>query len=216
MSKGEFCGWRCVSNEYLILHSLQNLLLCTRYYVKAEWIDTKTYGNFNILFLRYSYRFSRWHAMMGIAKNFTYPILWWLNNSEKWKDKYCSMTMAMVRQCYARSALIGDARIYQKQRELCNIACPPETHLKIISREISFAHNIRLSRSVILKFRTEHGGITVKNHNEWTTAKYVMGQRDLMRFEFEMRFRRIPHIAQDPRAVDRNEYVVNIITVNIV
>ena len=140
----------------------QNLLLCNRYYGKAEWIDTKTYGNFNILSLRYSYRFSRWHATMGIARNYPYPILGWLNNSDKLKDKCWSMTMIMVRQCYARSALIGDARIYQKQQELHNIACPPETHLKIKSHELSFAHNIRLSRSVILKFCTEHGGISVE------------------------------------------------------
>ena len=43
---------------------------------------------------------------------------------------------------------------------LCNVRYPPETHLKLKSREISFAHNFLINYSIISKFCTEHGSDT--------------------------------------------------------
>ena len=37
---------------------------------------------------------------------------------------------------------------------------PSESHLRLKSREISFAHNLLLSCLIVLKFSTGHGSIT--------------------------------------------------------
>ena len=56
-----------------------------------------------------------------------------------------------------------------------DIGYPSETHIKLKSRENSFAHNIRFSCSIVLKLCTEHGSVTavlyVKFQNDWITNK---------------------------------------------
>ena len=69
---------------------------------------------------------------------------------------------------------------------LRNIAFPPETHLKLKSREKLFAHNLFLSYPIVLQFCTEHDSITVvlcaKLQNDWTNETDVMDERDFVRF----------------------------------
>ena len=43
---------------------------------------------------------------------------------------------------------------------LYNMGYPPETYLKLKSREISFPHNLFSSNPIVLKFSTEHGSNT--------------------------------------------------------
>ena len=82
-----------------------------------------------------------------------------------------------------------------------------ETHLKLKSREISFVHNICLKNPIVLDFCTQHGSITVvlcvKFQNDWTNATNVMDERDFARFEFEMSFDWISHIASGSSGIVR-------------
>ena len=77
--------------------------------------------------------------------------------------------------------------IARAPRALYNIGYPSEIHLKLKSREISFAHNSCFSWSIALKFYTEHGSNTAvlcaKFQTEWTD---VMDERDIAIFEFKM------------------------------
>ena len=86
---------------------------------------------------------------------------------------------------------------------LCNIRYPSEIHLKLKSREISFAHNSCLSWLIALKFCTEYGCITAvlcaKFQIDWTIETDVMDERNFARFELKMSFGRISYIAQNPR-----------------
>ena len=90
-------------------------------------------------------------------------------------------------------------------RGAVHIGYPSETHLKLKSRKISFANNIRFNRPILLKFCTEHGSITAmlfeKLQNDWTTGADVMNGGDFARFEFKMSFGRISYIAQHSRDV---------------
>ena len=76
---------------------------------------------------------------------------------------------------------------------LCNIRYPSEIHLKLKSREISFAHNScfrlndRFESVLCAKFQTD-----------WTIETDVMDERDFARFELKMSFGRISYIAQYP------------------
>ena len=63
------------------------------------------------------------------------------------------------------------------------------------SCEISFAHDICLSCSIVLKFHTEHGSDTAilcaKFYNDCTTTMCVMAERYFARVVFQMRFDRV-------------------------
>ena len=89
-------------------------------------------------------------------------------------------------------------------RRCCTMGYPSETHLKLKSHEILFIHNIHFSDQIIFKFCTEHGSNTAvlcaKFHNDLTTEQWGMGKWDFTRFEFEMRFRWISFIVQQPMA----------------
>ena len=78
----------------------------------------------------------------------------------------------------------------------------PETHLKLKSREVSFACNLFSSYPIILKFCTEHGNITAmlcaKFQNDCITETGVIEKRDFMIFEFKRSLRWISYIAQQP------------------
>ena len=72
-------------------------------------------------------------------------------------------------------SLIGWAPTQIHPWGCCNIGYPSETHLKLKSCEIFFAHNICFIYPIILKFCTEHGSITAvlcaKFQNDRTTEK---------------------------------------------
>ena len=82
---------------------------------------------------------------------------------------------------------------------LCN------THLKLKSREVSFAHNWFRNYPIILEFCTERGCDAVvlcaKFQNDWTTKRDAMDKRDFARLEFKMRFGRLSYIEQGPRCL---------------
>ena len=88
-------------------------------------------------------------------------------------------------------------KLLPRGHERGNIGYPSKKHLKPKSREISFAHYLFPSYTIILKFCTEHGGITVvlcaKFQNDWTADTNVLDERDLARFEFKMGCGRINH-----------------------
>ena len=83
---------------------------------------------------------------------------------------------------------------------LCKIGFPSETHLKLKSHKIAFAHNIRFNNAIVLKCCSEHRNVTTvlcaKFQNDWTTGADFMNERDLRRFEFKMSFGRISYNAQ--------------------
>ena len=89
---------------------------------------------------------------------------------------------------------------YLRPEALCNIEYPSETPLKPKSHKNSFSDNICRSCPVILKFCTEHGRDTAvlcaKFQDNWIIKMDVMGERDFVRFEFKICFRRISCIAQ--------------------
>ena len=101
--------------------------------------------------------------------------------------------------------LYGDIYLGQLWRDpgsLWNIRYPSEIHLKLKSREISFAHNPCFSWPITLKFCTEHGSITAmlcaKFQTDWTIETDVMDGQVFARFEFKMSLGRISYIAQYP------------------
>ena len=75
---------------------------------------------------------------------------------------------------------------------LQNIGYPSETHLKLKSREVSFAHNLFVSSSIALTFDSEHGrdtdALCPKSQNDWTTQMDDIDERDFARFEFKRSF----------------------------
>ena len=85
-----------------------------------------------------------------------------------------------------------------KPRVLCNIGYPSETHGKLKSREISFAHNLFINYPIVLNFCTVHGSITAvlcaKFQNDWTIARDIIDERVFARFEFKMSFGRISYM----------------------
>ena len=54
-------------------------------------------------------------------------------------------------------------------------------HLKLKSREVSFAHNLFCSYSIVLKFCTEQHVLFAKIQNYWTTETNVITERDFAR-----------------------------------
>ena len=64
---------------------------------------------------------------------------------------------------------------------------PPETHFKLKSREVSFAHNLFRKWPIVLKFCTEHGSDTAvlcaTFQNDWTIETDVMDEREFARFD---------------------------------
>ena len=82
----------------------------------------------------------------------------------------------------------------------CSIGHPPETHIKLKSRDISSANNLLLSCRSILAFCTEHGSITTvlcaHVQTDLVTAIGVQDDRTFTRFEFKMCFWRIPILQQ--------------------
>ena len=94
-------------------------------------------------------------------------------------------------------------------RVLCNIGYRSETHLKLKSREISFVHNLLLSKSIVLKFCTEHDSeaavLCAKFQNDWWTENSVMDERVFARFESDMSFRRISILyCTRPQSISQN------------
>ena len=76
-------------------------------------------------------------------------------------------------------------------------------HLKLKSREISFAPNLIRSCQIILHFFTKYGNDTAvlcaKFKNDPTTDMNDMDERDIARFEFEWSFGGISYIATSLR-----------------
>ena len=113
--------------------------------------------------------------------------------------------------CYIPSRISGKSPLaYGRFPDtMCNIRYPSEIHLKLKSREISFAHNSCFSWPIDLRFCTEHGSITTvlcaKLQTDWTIEKDVMDERDFASFEFKMGFGRISYIAEYSRI--RQDYV---------
>ena len=79
---------------------------------------------------------------------------------------------------------------------LCNIGYPSETHLKLKSREISFAHSLFIRYPIALEFCT--AVLCAKFQNDWTTETNVMVERGFAGFEFKMSFGRIYYFTQHP------------------
>ena len=74
--------------------------------------------------------------------------------------------------------------------DLCNIGYLSGAHFKPKSCEISFARNLFLGYSIILKFCTEHGSDTAvlcaKFQNDWMNETDVMDEQVFARFEFKI------------------------------
>ena len=74
----------------------------------------------------------------------------------------------------------------------CNIGYPYETHLKLKSREISFAQGIHSNCQIVLKIYTAHDNDTLvlcaKYENNLILKLWVMGRRVFALFELHMRF----------------------------
>ena len=90
------------------------------------------------------------------------------------------------------------SRELSKPRVLCNMRYPSETHLKLQSREVSFAYHLFGNCLIVLKYCTEHGSDTAvlcaTFQNDWAgTGTDVMDRRDFARVEFKMCFGRISH-----------------------
>ena len=92
----------------------------------------------------------------------------------------------------------------------CDIWYPIETHLKLKSREISFAHNLYNSCRNVLIFGTEHGSntavLSAKFQNDLMSDIGIMEGRDLTRFGFKVSFGRISYFNNPQRSVLRPEY----------
>ena len=91
-------------------------------------------------------------------------------------------------------------------RGRCNIGYPSETHLKLKSREISFAHEVLLDCEIVSKFCTKHGSINsvicANFQNDFKPAMDVLGERDCARLEFKMSFCRILYISTASQGAD--------------
>ena len=85
---------------------------------------------------------------------------------------------------------------------LCNVEYPPQTHLQLKSRKISFTHNLLIKYPIVLKYCAEHGNmsavICAKLQIDWATETDAIEERDIAKFEFKMSFGRISYIAQHP------------------
>ena len=85
-----------------------------------------------------------------------------------------------------------------KPRVLWNIGYPSETHVKLKSREISFAHNLFIDFPILLNFSAMHGSITAvlsaKFQNDWSIERAIIDERVFARFEFKMSFGRISYM----------------------
>ena len=92
------------------------------------------------------------------------------------------------------------------------IGYPSDTHLKLKSRDVSFAHNSFCSCPIVSKFGTEHDNDTAvpyaKIQNDWTTEWDVMDDRVIAGFEFKTGFGQIPYIVQPPRQESYRAYSV--------
>ena len=77
-------------------------------------------------------------------------------------------------------------KILEIELGLGNIDCPPETHLKPKSREISFVHNLFLGYPIILQSCSMNGSdivvLCTKFRNDWTTEIDIIDERDFARF----------------------------------
>ena len=75
-----------------------------------------------------------------------------------------------------------------------------ETNLESKSRENLFAHYYILNSPIVLMFCTGQGSDTsvfaAKLRQDWTIERNVMDERRFARFEFNVSFGRISHIAQ--------------------
>ena len=87
---------------------------------------------------------------------------------------------------------------------LCNIGCPPETHLKLKSYKISFVHkdhNICFNNPILHRAQQWYCHSLCKIfQNDWKTQTDGMDERGFATFEFKMSFRRISCTAQHPRS----------------
>ena len=83
---------------------------------------------------------------------------------------------------------------------LCNIGYPSETHRKLGSHKISFAHNLFIRYPIVLKFCTEHGvdATLCKISKRLDNLNGFKVEWDFARLEFKMSFGRTSHVAQQP------------------
>ena len=83
---------------------------------------------------------------------------------------------------------------------LCNIWYPSETHRKLGSHKISFAHNLFIRYPIVLKFCTEHGvdATLCKISKRLDNLNGFKVEWDFARLEFKMSFGRTSHVAQQP------------------
>ena len=97
-----------------------------------------------------------------------------------------------------------NAHVVMPSGVLCDIEYPSENHLQLISRKISFAHNIQVNILIVLQFCIENCSITAvlctKFQNVWTIETDVMDERVFARFEFMVSFGSGSYIVQHPRA----------------
>ena len=81
----------------------------------------------------------------------------------------------------------------------CSIRYPPQIHLTLKSREISFVHNFSTSHQIVWKLCTEPGGMTamfcVKIQNDSRTEKGVIDGRSVARYEIRVRLGGISYMA---------------------
>ena len=77
------------------------------------------------------------------------------------------------------------------------VLCPPETQLKLKSREVWFAYNLFHNGPIPSKVCSEYGSdtaiLSAKFQSDWTTETGIMHERDFARFEFKMNFGRISY-----------------------
>ena len=83
----------------------------------------------------------------------------WINTSREFIMNDCIVT---TKQSTTKPCAYFLDILYMTSGALCNTGYPPETHLKLSSREISFVHKWWLNGPIVLKFCTEHGSITFR------------------------------------------------------
>ena len=91
----------------------------------------------------------------------------------------------------------GDSHIFvvafvKQSRSFVQHGISTKTHLKLISREVSFAYTLFCSCPTALQFCLEHGKIEKRLDSQ----NYDMVERDFARFEFSISLRQISYIAQ--------------------
>ena len=114
-------------------------------------------------------------------------------------NKLCLTVESVPHGAHAGKLTTSNILKWKRPGDYHTVGYPSE---KPKSPKISLAHNWLLSDEIVLNFCTEHGSITavlcVNFQNDLTDEMGVLEERDFTRFEFNMSFEQISHIATIP------------------